>query len=217
MKLSTRLQTVYDMVPFGVAYDVGSDHGKLIISLVENNKILFGYGGENKTGPFTRLKEEMSKSSKLNKLKPLLNDGINDLPLDVNILLLCGMGGYLINDILNKNKQHLSHVDHIIIDAHNAIYEVRENLSSLGYQIDNEQIVYENKIYYEIIHFVKGEKQLDELDKCFGPILRRDKSLTFINKWTKRSNEIDRIINKIDDKKRIDELKEEKERIGQVL
>ena len=33
MKLSKRLQTIYDMVPKGLAADVGADHGKLIISL----------------------------------------------------------------------------------------------------------------------------------------------------------------------------------------
>ena len=205
------------MVPFGIAYDVGSDHGKLIISLVENNKILFGYGGENKKGPFARLEEEIKKSSNKDKLKPLFNDGINDLPEDVNILLLCGMGGYLINDILNKNKQHLSHVEHIIVDAHNAIYEVRDNITSLGFRIANEEIVYEKKVYYEIIHFVKGKDDLNENDKCFGPILRANKSKTFINKWNKRIDEIDNIIAKIDDADRIETLNKEKERIKEVL
>ena len=127
------------------------------------------------------------------------------------------MGGYLINDILSKNKQHLSHVEHIIVDAHNAIYEVRDNITSLGFRIANEEIVYENQVYYEIIYFVKGKDDLNENDKCFGPILRANKSITFINKWNKRIDEIDNIIAKIDDGDRIETLNKEKERIKEVL
>ena len=42
MKLSKRLQAIYDMIPSGVAADVGSDHGKLIISLFEGGVISKG-------------------------------------------------------------------------------------------------------------------------------------------------------------------------------
>lgn len=217
MKLSTRLQTVYDMVPSGIAYDVGSDHGKLIISLVQNEKIKYGYGGENKIGPYTRLKEEIDKSICKDKLSALLNDGITNLPEEVDILLLCGMGGYLINEILNKNKQHLSHVKHIIIDAHNATKEVRLCLDELNYQLIDEKIVLENKVYYEIMHFTNGKRVLDDLDLEFGPILRKEKSINFINKWTKRLNEINNLLQKSIDDERRKTLLNEKERINKVL
>ena len=37
MKLSSRLQAIYNMVPKAVTADIGADHGKLIISLFENH------------------------------------------------------------------------------------------------------------------------------------------------------------------------------------
>ena len=218
MKLSLRLQTVYDMVPEGTAYDVGSDHGKLIISLVENGKINFGYAGENKKGPYTRLEQEVNKSFAKDKIKPLLNDGITNLPNDVNILLICGMGGILINKILNSNKQHLKNIEHIIIDAHNAIKEVRVNLNKLGYSIHNERIVLDKGIYYEIIHFIKNpNSSMDELDYEYGPILRKEKSITFIEKWNKRLNEINSLLSRLENKVRKEELVLEAERIRRVL
>ena len=218
MKLSLRLQTVYDMVPKGTVYDVGSDHGKLIISLIENNKIDFCYAGENKIGPYTRLKEEINKSLAKDKIKPLLNDGITNLPSDVNILTICGMGGYLINEILNANKQHLENVEHIIIDAHNAIKDVRINLNNLGYKILEEKIVLDKDVFYEIIHFVKDNAyEMDALDYEYGPILRKEKNDTFIHKWHKRLNEINNLLAKLEDKERIEELKNEAERINKIL
>ncbi len=62
MKLSKRLQAIYDMVPSGVAADVGSDHGKLIISLFEGGVISKGYAIENKKGPYTRLVKAIEDS-----------------------------------------------------------------------------------------------------------------------------------------------------------
>lgn len=218
MKLSSRLKTVYDMVPKGIAYDVGSDHGKLIISLIENNKINFGYAGENKIGPYNRLKSEIDKSSKKANIKALLNDGINDLPKDVNILLICGMGGTLINDILNKNKQNLIKVEHIIVDAHNAIKDVRVNLINLGYKIYEEKIILEKDIFYEIIHFIKGQSEdLNELEIEYGPILLKDKSKTFIDKWNKRLEEINYLLSFVNNEVRREQLILEAERIKQIL
>ena len=63
MKLSKRLQAIYDMVPSGVVADVGSDHGKLIISLFENGVITKGYAIENKKGPYDRLVKAIDEAN----------------------------------------------------------------------------------------------------------------------------------------------------------
>ena len=39
VKLSKRLRTIHDLVPKCVPADIGSDHGKLMIALVESGKI----------------------------------------------------------------------------------------------------------------------------------------------------------------------------------
>ena len=219
MKLSKRLQAIYDMIPSGVAADVGSDHGKLIISLFEGGVISKGYAIENKKGPYSRLVKAIKDSGCEDHIIPMLSDGISELPSDVDIVVLAGMGGINIIDILKAHPSKLKNVGTIVVDAHNAIPEMRKAICKLGYVIADEDIVLDAGKYYEIIKFVTGEcAYLDESDYEFGPVLRHEKSCTFKEKYNTRIHEIDNLLSthKLPEKK-IHELDSEKERINRVL
>ena len=219
MKLSKRLQAIYNMVPSGVAADVGSDHGKLIISLFEDGVISKGYAIENKKGPYNRLVEAINKSEAKGGVVPMLSDGISELPSDVDIVIIAGMGGNNVIDILQKKPSKLKNVKTIIVDAHNAIPELRRKISKMGYIIADEDIVEEKGIYYEIIKFIAGEAcYLDDPDVEFGPVLRSEKSLTFKAKYITRINEIDKILSKRNiPADKFQKLSSEKERIRAIL
>lgn len=219
MKLSKRLQAIYDMVPNGVAADVGSDHGKLIISLFEGGVISKGYAIENKKGPYSHLVKAIEESKCGDNIIPMLSDGISELPSDVDVVILAGMGGTNIIDILKAHPNKLKNVKTIIVDAHNAIPEMRKAICKLGYVIADEDIVLDAGIYYEIIKFNAGEcAYLDESDYEFGPVLRNEKSCTFKEKYKSRINEIDNLLStkKLPEQK-VRELDHEKERIRGIL
>lgn len=219
MKLSKRLQAIYDMVPSGVVADVGSDHGKLIISLFENGVITKGYAIENKQGPYNRLVKAIEDAKAMDNITPMFSDGISELPSDVDVVVIAGMGGFNVIDILKKNPRKLKNVSTLIVDAHNAIPELRKQVCKMGYVIADEDIVYESGVYYEIIKFIAGEAiYLDDPDIEFGPILRSEKSLTFKEKYQSRINEIDKLLEtkKIPESK-IKKLNLEKERIRSIL
>lgn len=219
MKLSNRLKSIYDMTPYGIAADVGADHGKLIISLVEDNKIYKGYAIENKKGPFSRLKEAIEQSFKQEKIIALFSDGIKDIPPDINILIIAGMGGDNILKILNDGIDKLKNIEYIIIDAHSSIDKVREFVCNHGFSIAEEKIIYEDLIYYQIIKFVKSDKAFyTNEDFEFGPILRQEKGNLFKDMYKKRLEKIHHIIiNKQVPQERIDELQKEEERIKSQL
>lgn len=219
MKLSKRLQAIYDMVPSGVVADVGSDHGKLIISLFENGVISKGYAIENKKGPYARLEKAIKDRGLEKNVIPMLSDGISELPSDVDTVIIAGMGGFNIVEILKSHVRKLKNVRTIIVDAHKSIPEMRKQICKLGYVIADEEMVCEYNIYYEIIKFIAGEVgYLDDPDIEFGPILRNEKSCTFKEKYNSRIKEIDRLLlnNKMPESK-TRELNKEKERIRSVL
>ena len=219
MKLSLRLQTIHDMVPHGIAADVGSDHGKLIISLFENGVISKGYAIENKKGPFSTLEKAIKVAKCENDIIPMLSDGISDLPSDVDTIIIAGMGGMNIIKILKAHPQKLKNVKTIIVDAHNATKEVRAEISKMNFVIAEEKMVFEDEIYYEIIKFNAGTTAfLDEPDLEFGPMLRQEKSCTFKSKYETRIKEIDNLLsnNSLPVGRQI-ELGKEKERIKSVL
>ena len=219
MKLSKRLQAIYDMVPSGVAADVGSDHGKLIISLFEGGVISKGYAIENKKGPYTRLVKAIEDSGCQDHIIPMFSDGISELPKDVDIVILAGMGGINIIDILKAHLGKLKNVRTIIVDAHNAIPEMRKAVCKMGYIIADEDIVQDGGKYYEIIKFVAGEcAYLDDADYEFGPVLSKETSCIFKEKYESRIDEIDNLLStKNLPESKIIALNLEKERIRQVL
>ncbi len=219
MNLSLRLKTIYDMVPRGCTADVGSDHGKLIIALAEDDVIPKGYAIENKKGPYSTLVENINKHGMNGKIVPLFSDGISELPSDCYTLVLAGMGGGTIIDILSK-KEKLHNVSTIIVDAHSMIKEVREFVcQELGYNISDEKIIKEDDIYYEIVKFTRSERPAySEEDYEYGPILRKEKDLLFIEKYEARIKEIDNLLTLgALPEARINSLEGEKEKIRGII
>ena len=219
MKLSKRLSAIFDMFSGEVAADVGSDHGKLIISLYEEGKIKKGYAIDNKVGPFSRLKKEIEKHNILNNVIPMLSDGISELPEDVDSVIIAGMGGHLIIKILESHKDKLTNVKNIFVDAHNGLYEVRKSISNLGYHIYKEEILLEDDIYYEIIAFEKGESpELSEDEYEYGPILLKEKNNVFIHKHRDRIYQIEKILSEENiPEARKESLLKEKRRLESII
>ena len=214
MNLSKRLYAIYQFVPKGaVVADVGADHGKLIISLVKDGIIPFGYAIENKSGPYKRLFSNIKQEGLFDKITPVLDDGIHNLDPKVDTLVLAGMGGLLISDILKKYPENLKNIENIICDAHTANDEMRRAIVSLGYRIKKEMMVFEDKIYYEIIHFVKGKDNYSDDDYAFGPILRIEQGDLYEEKWKKRAAKIEELLEQDIGSDRKKELLKEREMI----
>jgi len=219
MELSLRLQTIADMVPTSVVADVGSDHGKLMIALFESGKITHGYAIENKKGPYNRLVSALEKENLIDFIVPLFSDGLDDLPESVNTVVIAGMGGNAIIEILKRHPRKLDKISTIIVDAHSCLGKIRNEISNLGYIIADERIIKEEGIFYEIIKFIKADLAIyNENDYEFGPILRNEKSAVFKEKYQSRIDEINNIIStKHLPKSRIDQLNNEKHRIEGIL
>ena len=219
IKLSKRLKIIFDMVPKSVVADIGSDHGKLMIALVQADIVKKGYAVENKEGPFERLRSNLIRYHVNDKITPLFSDGIKDITRDVETIVIAGMGGTNIVNILKAHPEKLVRVQTIIIDAHTAVPLARKEICQMGYAIADEQIVKEDDIFYEIIKFIKADKAIiSDEDLEFGPILRQEKSATFKEKYQNRIYEIDTILSKGTlPKERIHSLNEEKQKLERYL
>src|SRR5690554_2779581 len=97
--LSPRLAAIAAFISSDdIVADIGSDHGKLPLYLNELGHT-YVYASENKSGPYNRLKKEIG--TPLNgQIEVALKDGLNDLPPHINTVVIAGMGGELIGEIL---------------------------------------------------------------------------------------------------------------------
>ena len=167
--ISLRLKTIADLVNYKNVIDVGADHGELERLLFP--KVNYVKAIENKRGPFNTLKEAVKD---LENVCPLYSDGLNEISPNEDVIVLAGMGGLLINEIISKKIDELGSVKQIIVDPHRDIDAVRKYLTSNGFKIDKEVIVKENNIYYFIVSFVKGSQSLKEDEILYGYKTNKD-------------------------------------------
>lgn len=186
-KLSKRLQSIANLVPKNsYIADIGSDHAQLPIYLCETGTVSWAQAVENKTGPFLHMTHAIQESGLEGHIDCSRSDGISNLNEGVDTVLICGMGGMLACDILEAHTEKLFHVQTIIVDPHKDLVSVRKRVTALGYKIDEETMVYEDKIFYTIIRFVKTDVAVEysRSDLLFGPILRKKRGETFED-WLK--------------------------------
>ncbi len=182
-KLSKRLQTAYDFIPFdSVVADVGADHAQLTIALLENGKIAWAQAIENKVGPFIRMKAAIDGCSFASHVVCTQANGLDELSSNVDCLAILGMGGSLIAEILEKGKDKLDQIETIVLDPHKDLVLVRQKLVELGFKIDDEAMVLESGTFYTIIKAVKGKpkRPYTKAELAFGPVLLEKRDPVFI-------------------------------------
>lgn len=179
--------------------DIGCDHGYLA-DLAFKKGVSFVQLIDNKEGPLNVAKKNLYEYLNKTKAKFTLASGLLELDSRVNVVAILGMGGELIANILEEGKHQASNVKKYILEANTKVPLLRKYLFDNEYEIISEKIVKENNKYYELILCKKDSKliQYNELDLEFGPILRKEKSSLFVEKWTNVYNKYQNIIKKSD-------------------
>ena len=198
--------------------DIGADHGLVSVELIKREIANKVFAVENKIGPYSRLVSEIKNNLLETQIETSLSFGISYLPSNVSTVIIAGMGGKLIVDILKCHQDKLEHVNYLLVDAHSDLEYLRREVVSLGYKIENETIILEDKVYYEIILFKKGNAEYSVDEYRFGPILIKEKEETFILKWSMQINKYRTLLEDENiNKNRKKELKNEIERISKQL
>lgn len=194
--LSLRLETIAKMVPpcRGLA-DIGSDHCLLPLSLANREDIAFLQAIDNKQGPYRNMVKAVKEAHMENRISLSLSNGLDCLDERVDAIVLAGMGGKLIADILTRGKRNLAHIEYILLDAHRDLRYVREFVLGLGYAIIDENLIKEKDLFYSIILFKKGEAPiLNEEDLLFGPFIRRKRGKDYIDYLLQNKKRIAKIL-----------------------
>lgn len=174
--------------------DIGCDHGYLIIEAFLNYDIEKAIAIDNKKMPLTKAIDNLKKYDFYDSVEFILSDGLSGLEDAVDAIVFAGMGGLLIIELIEANFPKLQNA-RLIIQANRNSADVRKYLTSKMYTITNEEIVFEDRKFYEIIVFEKSNEIIEysEDDYEFGPILRQEKDELFLKKL---SNDL-RILNNI--------------------
>jgi len=102
----------------------------------------------------------------------------------ISAISVCGMGGETIRDILDSGKACLTGQERLILQPNGGEQPLRQWLMDNGYRILVEELLRENRFYYEIIVAERAEPRVYSAEELyFGPLHLQARSPDFLAKW----------------------------------
>ncbi len=165
-----RLKTIADFITKdATVLDVGADHGYLSIYLVEQGFAKSCIATDINEAPLMSAKKNIALHSLSEKIKTKLTDGLEGVDLtDFTDIVIAGMGGILISEILEK--RHPLEGKNLVLQPMTQAAHLREWLCKNGYEILSEAPSFANDKWYCIINAVYNGKarECDELFSVIG-------------------------------------------------
>jgi len=174
IELKERLAAIAEYVPQGsVVVDVGTDHAYLPVYLVQTSKCARTVGIDVHQGPYRSAVEQVESQGLEDRISIFLGDGLKTLsPGQADVVVIAGMGGTSIIEILKASPEVLDPVRRLILQPMVAGAALRLYLLKHGWTIVDEQLVEEEKRIYEIIVAERGEQGIPaEAVLEFGPCI----------------------------------------------
>ncbi|MBR6681678.1 MAG: SAM-dependent methyltransferase [Clostridia bacterium] len=172
INLDNRMKKIADCVLQGaVLADVGTDHGKLPIYLAQIGKIKRAVASDINEMPLNKAVGNVKKHGLEDKIETFLTNGLVGIErFSPDCVVIAGMGGELIEQILTDATIDKSGVSFVLQPMTKEAH-LREYLSENGFEIYDEHIVKDRKIYQIICARYTGDKyELTPCEKLLGRI-----------------------------------------------
>ncbi|EGT5270794.1 class I SAM-dependent methyltransferase [Clostridioides difficile] len=218
MKLTDRLLKIASLVSDGKKIaDIGTDHGYIPVYLLKEGKVPFAVLADVNKGPLDNAHKEVIQNNLLDKVDLRLGSGIEILEIgEVEEVIIAGMGGILISELLEAKKEVAHNVEKLILQPMQAQEELRYYLLNNGYEILEEVLVREDfRIYEIIVAKYTGKNTIieDEISYEVGIKLLENKDSLFNDFIEKKIKTYSSIVNKLEGKngEAIDKKRKESE------
>ncbi len=170
--LDDRLTLAASMVRKGVRVaDVGCDHAYLSIYLIKNRIAKSVVASDVRVGPLESAKKNIAAEGLCEDIKTVLTNGLDGINGDeFDDLLICGMGGILICDILSRAPYLKDENKRLILQPMTDADEVRLWLYKNGFEIIRERAAKAAGHIYSVINavYTGHTKPLDDLSVHLG-------------------------------------------------
>lgn len=197
MHLSKRLNTIASICqPATVLADVGCDHAYLSIHLVTAGIVDDAIAMDLREGPLKKAAENVKAYGLENRIQLRLGNGLENLEKnEADLVLISGMGGILICDILMRGWNKICKKGQLVLQPQSDLSLVRHFLHDRGMVINKEKMCIDDGKYYTCIHASFGdvEKYENEYEYEYGKLLidNKDKILAeYISERLKKNKAI---------------------------
>lgn len=205
IELSPRLLKVASYIPKNARLcDVGSDHAYLPLYAMQQQLITSAVAGEVVQGPFESAQKNVQNYRMEQVIEVRLGDGLAVVHPNDNItaITICGMGGELIAQILERGYQggQLKGHERLILQPNVAEHLVRQWLVDHHYHIQDETVVEDHQRLYEIIVAEKAAESapLTPLQIQYGPHLLAKPTEVVVQKWQRQLAKLVQILQQLE-------------------
>jgi tRNA (adenine22-N1)-methyltransferase len=140
--------------------DIGCDHGLVLKYALDSKYIQSGIASDIASKPLESAKSNLETYP----VSFVLSDGFKQINETFDVVIIAGLGGHTIIDIL---KDAPSFDFDLVLMPHDRLDQVRHYLSMNHYGIISERIVFD-KHYYTIFHINKRKMNLSEKEMYTG-------------------------------------------------
>ncbi|MFT8350639.1 tRNA (adenine(22)-N(1))-methyltransferase [Clostridium saccharoperbutylacetonicum] len=180
MELSKRLTWIVEKVDkVQVIMDIGTDHGYIPIYLVKNNIAQKVIASDINKDPLKKAKINAALDGVSDKVDLRLGGGLQPLKNnEAQGVIIAGMGGNLIRDILENDFDKVKKLEYLILQPAQNPEVLREYLYTNDYEILDEDICLDENKYYELfkVRYKKGDYiSLENLFYEISPLMLNKK------------------------------------------
>ncbi len=167
MQLTPRLEAVKNAVtPCETVLDAGTDHAYVPIALIGQNICKQAIAADINKGPLLRAKAHIEKNGFQSRIETRLGSGLTVLkPGEVQTVILAGMGGVLISQLLQETPEGTASVKYFVLQPMNGAEYLRHYLHDNHFRITREYLAEEGDKIYVILCSEHGEERYDK--ECY--------------------------------------------------
>ncbi len=169
LDLDERLKLAASFVrPGAVFADVGCDHGRLSVYLMQQCGASRGYACDIRPQPLEKARQLLTRKGLIDQVEPVLTDGLNGLAgKGITDVIIAGIGGEVLAHIVEEADFLKDPAVRIILQPQSKEHILRKELCRMGYCIEEEHCVHSGRFLYTVM-VVSYSGNCHEADDLFA-------------------------------------------------
>lgn len=131
--------------------DIGSDHGRLCVSLLQSGRAHRAYATDISADSLEKARQLCCKCKLEDRMHFMVTDGLRGFSEQPDTIIIAGMGGQLISEILRDSPDVARAAGRLILQPMRGAGELRKYLHDDGYAVDREFLCRDAGRMYQII------------------------------------------------------------------
>lgn len=184
IRLDQRLTAIANLVDYGKVADVGCDHGKLGYYLVSTDRASEVIATDISAPSLAKAEQLAKENGVQDAMTTRLGNGLEPVAdREVDTVIIAGLGGDVISDIILRAREQGKRFSHYLLSANTHPEKVRAAIVKCGHTIVFDEMLECAGKTYTIVKTTEGESTLTEEQIAYGAFFdTSDNFALFANK-----------------------------------